>query len=244
MIEMRVWDQYLTAHDKATLYDRPHQVWGYGKRPALVLIDLYRWVFGDRRMPLLNAIEEWPGSCGPQAWDALPHLERLLGAARAAKIPIVHVTGLDQRDSGIRGWSDNPKRTRHVFATGPALADRIEHRYDIVEEVAPLPGETIIRKAAPSAFFGTLLTAHLNSLDVDGIILCGESTSGCVRATCVEGRSYRFNMTVVEECVFDRHEVPHAMNLFDMHQKYADVLSIDDVAAHLASLARAEGVPA
>jgi maleamate amidohydrolase len=81
-------------------------------------------------------------------------------------------------------------------------------------------------------------------LDVDGIILCGESTSGCVRATCVEGRSYRFNMTVVEECVFDRHEVPHAMNLFDMHQKYADVLSIDDVAAHLASLAAAEGVPA
>jgi len=241
---MRVWDAYLTDHDKGTLHDRPYQVWGYGKRPALVLIDLYRWVFGDRRLPLVDAIKEWPGSCGPQAWDALPHLERLLGAARGAKIPIVHVTGLHQQDSGICGWSDNPKRTRHVPSGDPTMAEKLKHRYDIVDEVAPLPGEAVIRKAAPSAFFGTLLNAHLNTLDVDGIILCGESTSGCVRATCVEGRSHRFNMTVVEECVFDRHEAPHAVNLFDMHQKYADVLSVDDVVSQLNSLAVAEKVRA
>jgi maleamate amidohydrolase len=240
----RVWDPFLTAQDKASLHDREHQVWGYGERPALVLIDLYRWVFGDRKQPLLDAIKEWPGSCGPQAWDALPHLQRLLGASRAAGIPIVHVTGLHPLDSGVPGWSDNPKRARHATASDPAMADRIRRRFDIVDEVAPLPGEAILRKAAPSGFFGTLLMSHLHAHDVDSIILCGESTSGCVRATCVDGRSYRFKMTVVEECVFDRHQSAHAMNLFDMHQKYADVLGVDEVVAHLQSLKKKEAVHA
>lgn len=235
---MRVWDRFLTENDKATLGERPHQVWGYGERPALVLIDLYRWVFGDREQPMQEALKEWPGSCGPQAWKALPHLQRLLGASRAARIPIVHVTGLHPKDSAIPGWSDNPKRTRNVQGADPKMADRIARRFDIVDEVSPLPGEAVIRKAAPSGFFGTLLMAHLHALDVDSIILCGESTSGCVRATCVDGRSFRFKMTVVEECVFDRHEAPHAINLFDMHQKYADVLGVDEVVAHLHTLAQ------
>jgi nicotinamidase-related amidase len=241
---MRVWERFLTEQDKATLRERPHQVWGYGNRPALVLIDLYRWVFGDREMPLLEGLKDWPGYCGPQAWAALPHLQRLLAAARRAEIPIVHVTSLNPTDSGVKGWADNPKRTRSVKAPDAAMAERMKRRGDIVDEVAPTAGEAIIRKAAPSAFFGTLLMAHLNALDVDGIVLCGESTSGCVRATCVEGRSYRFNMTVVEECVFDRHQTAHAMNLFDMHEKYADVLGIDEVAGHLAALVKKEPVSA
>jgi maleamate amidohydrolase len=238
----RVWDSFLTAQDKASLKERPHQVWGFGERPALVLIDLYRWVFGDRKQPLLEAVKEWPGSCGPPAWDALPHLQRLLGAARAARIPIVHVTGLHPYDSGVNGWADKETHTHYVStdSTDAAMGDRIRRRFDIVDEVAPLPGEAILRKAAPSGFFGTLLMSHLHSRDVDSIILCGESTSGCVRATCVDGRAYRFKMTVVEECVFDRHQSAHAMNLFDMHQKYADVLGIDDVVTHLSTLAKKE----
>lgn len=241
----RVWDAFLTAQDKASLGERPHQVWGYGERPALVLIDLYRWVFGDRRRPLLEAVKEWPGSCGEPAWDAIPHLQRLLRASRAAKIPIVHVTGLHPDDSGVAGWSDNPKRTRGGDRSGdPSMPEKIRHRFDIMPEVGPLPGEAILRKAAPSGFFGTLLMSHLHAHDVDGIILVGESTSGCVRATCIDAKSYRFKVTVVEECVFDRHQACHAINLFDMHQKYADVLGIDEVVAHLDSLAAVEAVPA
>jgi maleamate amidohydrolase len=229
---MRVWDNFLAAEDAATLKERPHQVWGFGQRPALVLIDLYRWVFGDSRpASVLDAMPDWPGTCGPQAWDAIPHLQRVLGAARAADIPIVHVTGLHPLDSGVAAWSTRGKR--ETASTDPVIADRVRRRFDIIDEVAPLPGEAVLRKAAPSGFFGTLLMSHLHAHDVDGIILVGESTSGCVRATCVEGRSYRFKMTVVEECVFDRHKTAHAMNLFDMHQKYADVLGIDDVVAHL-----------
>lgn len=229
----RVWDPFLTPADKASLSARPHRVWGYGERPALVLIDLYRWVFGDRRQPLLEAIKEWPATCGPQAWDALPHLQRLLGAARAAEIPIVYLTGMHTHESGVASWAENFGRPRTVTSPDAAMAERLRRRYDIVDEVAPRPGEAILRKAAPSGFFGTLLMSHLHAHNVDGIILVGESTSGCVRATCVDGRSYRFNMTVVEECVFDRHEAPHAINLFDMHEKYADVLSVDEVVAHL-----------
>jgi maleamate amidohydrolase len=235
---MRVWDEFLAADDQATLKERPHQVWGYGARPALVLIDLYRWVFGDSRPASVKAaMDDWPGTCGPQAWDALPHLQRILAASRAAEIPIVHVTGLNPLDSGVAGWSNRGKRETDSYVADPVQADKLRRRFDIVDEVAPHPGEAVLRKAAPSGFFGTLLMSHLHAYDVDGIILVGESTSGCVRATCVEGRSYRFKMTVVEECVFDRHRTAHAMNLFDMHQKYADVLGVDEVVAHLEKLA-------
>ena len=79
------------------------------------------------------------------------------------------------------------------------------------------------------------LAAHLNYLGVDTVIVCGESTSGCVRASVVDGCTYRYRVTVVEECVFDRHETAHAMNLFDMNQKYADVLSLGDVLEYLAA---------
>jgi nicotinamidase-related amidase len=236
MMPERVWDRFLTVRDKASLKERPHQMWGFGDRPALVLIDLYRWVFGDRRQPLLEAMKEWPGSCGEAAWDALPHIQRLLAAAREAAIPIVHVTSLLERESGVKGWAESPRGESVIYPTAPVDPEKRRRKADIVDEVAPRPGEAVLRKAAPSAFFGTLLMAHLNALDVDALILCGESTSGCVRATCIEARSYRFKTTVVEECVFDRHEAPHAINLFDMHQKYADVLGIDEVVAHLESL--------
>ncbi len=76
---------------------------------------------------------------------------------------------------------------------------------------------------------------HLNSLGVDTIITCGESTSGCVRASVVDGCTNRYRMAVVEECVFDRHQATHAINLFDMNQKYADVLPLAEVLEYLAA---------
>ncbi len=115
----------------------------------------------------------------------------------------------------------------------PEAQDRLRRRFDIIDEVEPLPGEAVLRKASPSAFWGTPLIGHLNALHVDTIITCGESTSGCVRASVVDGCTYRFRMTVVEECVFDRHEAAHAMNLFDMNQKYADVLPLQEVLDYL-----------
>jgi len=224
----RVWDRFLTDQDKAHLEGRARRGVGFGERPALLLIDLYRWVFGDNEQPLVEAIKTWPGSCGPAAWQALPYIQELLAAARSAGIPVIHLTGLEDALSGVAGWSDAAHHVAPVLPSDPAAADRRRRRYDIVDEVAPIPGEAVLRKAAPSAFWGTPLAAHLNHLGVDTILTCGESTSGCVRASVVEGCTYRYRMIVVEECVFDRHQATHAMNLFDMHQKYADVVALSE----------------
>lgn len=226
----RVWDRFLTEQDRSHLSLKTPRRIGFGKKPALLLIDLYRWVFGDKPEPLLKASQTWPGSCGLAGWNALPHIQQLLKTAREVKIPVIHVTGLD--NAGIKPWS--ALRSKELETDiNPEARDRRLHRYDIVDEVKPFPNETVLRKSSPSAFWGTPLVGHLNFLGVDTVIACGESTSGCVRATVVDGCTHRYRMIVVEECVFDRHEAPHAINLFDMNQKYADVLPLDDVLQYL-----------
>jgi nicotinamidase-related amidase len=209
---------------------RPPRRRGFGEKPALILIDLYRWVFGDKPEPILEAIAKWPSSCGLDGWNALPHIQKLLAKSREAGIPIIHTTGLD----GAGVASRSPRRESELQANrDPDAQDRLRRRYDIIDEVGPLPGETVLRKASPSAFWGTPLIGHLNALHIDTIITCGESTSGCVRASVVDGCTYRFRMVVAEECVFDRHQATHAMNLFDMNQKYADVLPLQEVVDYL-----------
>lgn len=226
----RVWEQYLTSQDKAHLALKPGKSIGFGEKPALLLIDLYRGVFGDRPQPLLEALEEWPGSCGIAAWDSIPYIQTLLKAARDAGIPVIHMTGLDQ--DGLEGWGVRREISRTHL--NPDAEERRRRRYDIIDEVAPLSGEAVLRKASPSAFWGTPLVGHLNFLGVDTLITCGESTSGCVRASVVDGCTNRYRMSVVEECVFDRHQATHAMNLFDMNQKYADVIPLADALEYIA----------
>jgi maleamate amidohydrolase len=229
----RVWDPFLTPQDRAHLATSSDRRVGFGRAPALLLIDLYRWVFGDEPRPLLEAVKTWPGSCGLAAWEAIPHLQRLLGLAREICLPVVHITGLE--DSGMLGWGE---AAHGGGGRGPSTPERRRGRYDIIPQVAPIAGEVMLRKTTPSAFNGTPLLAHLNYLGVDSLIVGGESTSGCVRASVVDGCSYRFKVIVVEECVFDRHQAAHAMNLFDMHQKYADVLSLSAVESHLRASVR------
>jgi maleamate amidohydrolase len=231
MVE-RVWDKFLSVNDKASLRERPHLYYGFGERPALILVDLYRRVFGDRPLPLAESMKEWPLSCGLTAWEALPHIQRLLESARTASIPIVHVTIMNEPDD-VEQWATQGRLRRPPPIMDPMAADRQRRGGDIVDEVAPQPGETVIRKVAPSAFWGTPLIAHLGAYKVDTVIVAGESTSGCVRATVVDARTYRLNVIVAEECVFDRHEAPHAINLFDMHQKYADVLALSEIVNEL-----------
>jgi nicotinamidase-related amidase len=238
----RVWEPFLTEQDRAHLARTPDRRVGFGSRPALLLIDLYRWVFGDRPQPLVDAIETWPGSCGLAAWDALPAIQRLLALAREQGLPVVHMTGLD--GAGMPGWSEASHGgvgRGGVASSTEVPAERRRHRYDIIDEVAPVQGEVVLRKTTPSAFNGTPLVHHLVSLGVDTLIVAGESTSGCVRASVVDGCSYRFRVIVVEDCVFDRHQATHAINLFDMHTKYADVLSLAEVKAHLRAAAPANG---
>ena len=222
----RVWDSFLTEQDQAHLALTSRKPVGFGEKPALLLVDLYRWVYGDDPEPLLEAVKTWPSSCGLAAWDAIPHIQTLLQATRNAGIPVIHMTGLD--GCGVEGWSTR-KGDRRPADTDPAAAARRSRQYDIIDEVAPIDGEAFLRKSSPSSFWGTPLAGHLNYLGVDTLITVGESTSGCVRASVVDGCTNRYRMIVVEECVFDRHEAAHAINLFDMNQKYADVLSLAEV---------------
>src|SRR5690349_12709309 len=104
-------------------------------------------------------------------------------------------------------------------------------------EFKPQPQDVVITKQRASVFFGTPLIAHLTQLGVQTLIICGESTSGCVRATAVDAYSLGFHVVLVEECCFDRSLLSHKVNLFDLHHKYADVMKIDEVVAHLDAMA-------
>src|SRR4029077_11309225 len=122
-----------------------------------------------------------------------------------------------------------PTNRKHSPVDPPHFVTRPESK--------PQPGDVVITKQRASAFFGTPLTAHLTQQEVRTLIVCGESTSGCVRSTVIDAYSYGFKPVVVEDCCFDRNLVSHKVNLFDMHHKYADVFGLEDVEAHLRRLA-------
>jgi nicotinamidase-related amidase len=227
----RIWDHYLTEQDRAAIRRKPNRSRGFGDRPALLLIDLYRSVFGDKPEPLLDAVETWPSSCGLAGWNALPHIQRLLAAARAAGIPVVHTRG-----SGNPNVKSRARGSLLALRGEVPAAENDDHRLrggEIIDDVAPMDGELVLRKNSASAFWGSPLVGHFIDRGVDTIIVGGESTSGCVRASVVDGNAYAFKMVVVEECVFDRHEVPHAIELFTMSEKYADVLPLSEVLSYL-----------
>jgi nicotinamidase-related amidase len=231
----RVWYRFLTESDRALLaIARPKVPYGFGERAAVLSVDNYRAAIGDRPESLLEAVKTWPSSTGLAGWKALEQTAILLNAARAAGLPVIHVTGLSEEESGIPGWSTR-RGPRGVMSRDAAGEDRHRRRYDIVDQAAPLPGEIVLKKTAPSAFFGTPLAAHLMSQGIDTLIVCGEAVSGCVRATVVDGCSYRMRMIVVEDCVFDRHEATWAMNLFDIDQKYGDVISLQETLAWIST---------
>jgi nicotinamidase-related amidase len=111
--------------------------------------------------------------------------------------------------------------------------------FQIYHEFTPQPEDVIITKQRASIFQGTPVLSHLNYLGVKSLIVCGESTSGCVRASCVDAYSVGFHVSLVEECTYDRSELIHKLNPFDLHHKYVDVMKVDDVAKHLDKMAKA-----
>lgn len=226
------WMAYLTERDRQHLDVSglgKSQPFGFGTRPALVLVDVYYAAVGLERMELLDAVRTWPLSCGLDGWRAIDRMVPLVAAARAGDIPVVYI----KRMSVIRNsWGSRDKRNRHAHLPSEARAKA----YEIVEEVAPRDGDVVIEKAAPSAFQGTTLSFYLNAAGIDTLIVCGETTSGCVRATVVDGATLRYRMGVVGECCFDRTEASHQINLFDMHQKYADIVSVEEAAEYFRSV--------
>ena len=205
------------------IYRAYHRDTSIGQKPALLAIDLYNLVFAGGPHPVHEVVKEFPSSCGVYAWEAIRPIQDLLTLVRSAGIPIVYTT-VERRPA---------MHPESVRSTHRRVRITDEHAYDIREEFKPDPGDLIIFKERPSAFFGTPLIAHLRHLDVDSLLVCGQSTSGCVRATVVDGYSYGFHTVVVEECCFDRSLLSHKVNLFDLHHKYADVMHLENVERHL-----------
>jgi nicotinamidase-related amidase len=238
-MEKLSWYDFMTEQDKEhDLLLGKKQLAGFGSKPALLLIDIYYSVLGFKREPIMESVRTWPMSTGLEGWEAVDQTSILLAAARANEIPVIHVKGLH---SGVNTWSRGGKQKR---VTSALTEEMIAKGREIVEEVKPLPGELVIEKAAASAFHGTPLLFQLVSLGIDTVIACGETTSGCVRASVVDGATYRFKMGVVEECVFDRTQASHYMNLYDMHQKYADVIGLDYALQYLNTIGSSKTVTA
>ena len=188
-----------------------------GRKPALVIIDFVR-AYLDPESPLYAGVEQ-----------ALEDCVRLLGAARAAGIPVLH-TNVSFTPGGVDGG---------VFFRKVAALRAFEHGSPMGAFGAglePLPGEPVITKQYASAFFGTSLASTLTALGVDTLLIAGLSTSGCIRASAVDAVQHGFVPVVVREAVGDRDPGPHEANLFDLQAKYAEVKSLTEVEAYLANL--------
>lgn len=230
---MPVWDQFLTERDRAIFASAGYgRRAGFGARPVVLVVDVSYNFVGDRPEPISESVKRWRNSCGEEGWVAAGRIARLLEAARGRRVPVIYSTGMDLRPDGFeRGrWKD--KNTRHAedWTSNQALGSTI------IPPIAPRPPDLVIRKDKPSAFFGTLLPAFLIDLQADSLLVCGTTTSGCVRATVVDAFSYNYRVAIVEECTFDRGQASHAINLFDLHQKYADVVSLDETIDYLLGL--------
>lgn len=229
----RIWDRFLTEKDKTIFRLAGYgKRGGFGKRPALFIIDVQYNFTGDKPGESHeDGLKAYRTHCGEAGWKTVPHIERLLKIARARNLPVFYTVSErrpDMLDSGVQ-VGKNHRGTERTSTEG-------SHATQTVAPLAPQPQDLLIAKRKPSAFFGTIFMSHLNFLDVDTLILTGCTTSGCLRATTVDAYSLNFKVVIPEEAVFDRFEASHAINLFDLNCKYADVVPTDEVAQYLEGL--------
>jgi nicotinamidase-related amidase len=228
---MRPWsgivgDEELRAYD-ASGFGRPG---GLGKRPALLIIDIQYRTVGTQRKPFWEAIKEFPTSCGEVGWQAVDSIVPLLALFRERGWPVIypHVAPKQSYDGG------------RLAEKVPAIMGISAKGYEFVQELAPNAHDILLPKKHPSAFFGTALCSHLIDKNVDTLVVTGCTTSGCVRGTVVDAFSLNFKVAIPEECVYDRGKTSHAVNLFDMSQKYADVLPTKELLDQLKNIQQQE----
>jgi len=218
--QCRPWVSIIPPSEVA-LYEQA----GFGKssapprRPALLVVDVQYRSVGRVPAPIEESIKEYPTSCGEFGWRAVPHIARLIQAFRAKQLPVIfpHVAPKKAHDG------------QRFAEKVPAIMEIPRDGYDFVEECAPQEGEILLPKHHASAFFGTPLVSYLTTLRADGLVVTGTTTSGCVRASVVDGSSLGYTIIVPYDAVFDRSQTSHAVNLFDINSKYGDVVSTNEV---------------
>jgi len=194
---------------------------GFGKRPALLMIDFVEAYF-DKSCGLYAGVE-----------DTLASALRLQQVARACKVPVIYTNVVYNKSALNGGRFYQKSMTLHNFIEGNPMGAW-------PKGLVPAEDELVISKQYPSAFFGTSLASTLTTLGIDTVIHTGVSTSGCVRATCVDCCSYGFIPIIVRDAVGDRHPAPHEANLFDMDAKYGDVVSEAEATAYLQGLGQTQ----
>ena len=187
---------------------------GFGNRPALILIDFVEAYF-DKASPLYAGVEA-----------TLASALRVRDAARSAGIPVIYTNVVYQAGGADGGMFYRKVPALEVFESGNPLGNW-------PRGLEPADNEIVVSKQYASAFFGTSLAATLTAGGIDTLIITGITTSGCVRATCIDTISHGFIPIVVREAVGDRHDGPHEANLFDMNAKYGDVVDESAVIDHL-----------
>ncbi|MCY4592283.1 MAG: isochorismatase family protein [Alphaproteobacteria bacterium] len=190
---------------------------GFGSRPAILVIDMCR------------GITE-PGKMYIDMDTHIPCIAAILDAARRAGAPVIFTTVAYHADLSDAGMFGKKARLVQDFLYGSPLVD-IDPRLPVLES------DHLMVKKFPSAFYGTNLQSMLTGVGVDTTVVVGNSTSGCIRATVCDSVSGGFRTIVPEDCVADRAQLSHTVNLFDMDAKYADVVSSTAVVSYLDSLA-------
>ena len=210
-----IWSTVIDAPTQSlySAYRRPRYV---SENVAVLAIDLYKRVYRGGNRDLSEVTKEYPSSCGRYAWESREPTLRLLAGARHREAPIFFSTGRLERDA--------TKRPTMRQIGEADTSDDLEIMDGFFED-----GDSLIEKDRASAFFDTSLHADLQRGNIDGLIVIGESTSGCVRASAIDAYSLGYHVVVVADCCFDRSQVSHKVSLFDLHHKYADVFFADDV---------------
>lgn len=190
---------------------------GFGEKPALILVDFVQ-AYYEESSPLYAGVD-----------DALASALRIREAARAAGIPVFYTNVVYQEGGSDGGVFYRKVPALEVFVAGSPLGDW-------PQGLEPAEDEIVLSKQYPSAFFGTALADELTKRGIDTLVITGLTTSGCIRATCVDTMSYGFIPIVVADACGDRHQAPHDANLFDMNAKYGDVVNEKTVIDYLKGL--------
>jgi len=225
------WDGIISDEEQrayqAAGFGRPS---GIGKRPALLIIDVQYRTVGTVPRPFWESIEEFPTACGEVGWAAVGQIERLLALFRENDWPVLYPYVSPKQTFDQGRLSDKI----------PAIMTIAQKGYEFVAGIAPCDKDILVPKKHPSAFFGTPLVSYLINAGADSIVVTGCTTSGCVRGSVVDGFAYNFRVLVPHDAVYDRCFTSHAVNLFDMASKYADVTSTDEAIALLRGITAIE----
>ncbi|MCQ9617705.1 isochorismatase family protein [Paenalcaligenes niemegkensis] len=223
-MQKRIWDDLITQREK-DLYQKTGfgKKSGLGERCALLVIDAQRRTIGSKSQPIEEAIQEFPTSCGEYAWNALPQIKALVDFFHEKNWPIFYPYVAYKNDYDQGQFGTKVSAVMNVPIEG----------YEFPTAIEPKNGAIKVAKYHPSAFFGTSLASYLIERRIDTLIVTGATTSGCVRGTVVDASSLNYKVVVVEDAVFDRVPSSHAVNLFDMASKYADVMPAEELIALL-----------